>query len=194
MDTVRDRAADFFECLQAEIDHQIPFLQGVLVFGSYTRAGNFGDIDIVGVLGGVVESPEELEALSVASRRRLDYVFSEGERVWHLPPFQNQGYFPIIQSSPRDLSREVNQMDPLIRKFYEFYAAFNRQPQSTRVEMGIEKLPADFRFSPDHVLWRSESSDDRRLHQMMVDRLRLVNLDYQEEVARYAANPNQMLL
>ncbi|HLD05722.1 MAG TPA: hypothetical protein VJG90_08435 [Candidatus Nanoarchaeia archaeon] len=184
MSTIRETTADFLLMLKAEMT-KWPTMQGILLFGSYVRGGQFNDVDIVTVLAGNMEL-ERLKTASESDRRQFEDFLIQGETQFRIPPFQNQGYFGVRISTPRIPNDELAQLERSVQGFYDFYLRFNRLEGSTRIEYGIDKPPADFRFSPMDLIWKEEKVGDTVVKEGCVGLLERLNKELEPEIKAYA--------
>ncbi len=184
METLHEHTAEFFLMLQAEL-RRWRTIQGFLVFGSYTRAQQFNDIDLVGVLGTDASTKEGLKSLSMQDRAEAEYFLQRGEQELSIPPFQMQGYFGILQETPRGVLQEERTLEEQIRGFYNHLKGFNRLDPETRAEYGIEKAPADFRFSPKHTIWTRRTISDQQFGTRVNTLLTRLNQEYDQEIRSY---------
>ncbi|MBD3318465.1 hypothetical protein GF342_00995 [Candidatus Woesearchaeota archaeon] len=175
--TSKERVQDFLSCLEAEAKHAIMSLQGILFFGSYTREKEFSDIDIVPVLYSIAENNAHLRDKTEADRARLEYFLYEGQTTWDLPALHIHGYFGLLASKDQE-----DQFERQVQRFYDYFTSLNRQSRSYREEIGIEKPPRDFRFSPEHTIWIDRTPLDKERIQELLKR---INEAYAQEVARY---------
>jgi predicted nucleotidyltransferase len=185
--TKKERVEDFFSMVEAEISHG-PWrkVHGFLVFGSYTRGGeSFSDVDIMGIVGDYVQTLEELEKKSLDERERFSDILRQGEVHWNIPQFQNQGFLTFLKECPRDVRKEIEHIRKGIEHFYDFYAGFNKLDSYSRSEYGIGKPPADFRFSPKHVIWKKADFEDRMLCHLLKESIREINPQYDKEISEY---------
>jgi len=199
METRRESVQEVLLMIKAEM-YKFGFIQGFLIFGSYARGDDFKDLDIVGVVGGFAANREELKKLAKNDVNYFDNILHKYSDYLGFE-IQNQGYLGITHKGhfiERDLDEELNQLEEQIRGFYEHYKKFNRLPQSTRREYGIDKMPEDFRFSPnqEHIIWRKESYYRNDIHRPYKELLKegaisvivgKLNKEYEEEVRSYSS-------
>ena len=145
----RKAVEEFLEIVSSEITFgpHMKNIAGVFLFGSYTRAGPFNDIDIMPLLRGRYDSRSMMETETKPQRDYLQSLLKKGEEVFGIPPFQVHAYMTILTKLPHDIENEISQLEKQIREFYDFNTKLNKLPKEMREEYGLLKEPRDFRFS-----------------------------------------------